>query len=580
MQNRFTSFVLLLLLPFLIQAQPKIEKITIYSPAEIATVRQQIVDSIWVPGAKTVLPTLTFSAGINPAAFKTEEYPWLGSVGSIDKLKLILKNKIESNVYILHPRVSNRLKIPIIYHGGHGGGFWEDKNWNNMSSDYAVSVYKFFLDHGFDVVCIDLPLHGVNEKSYMWDKQTGKYLITEHGDLFKLKEPFYYFFEPIKRTIDFLQKRFGYSEFAMIGLSGGGWATTVYSAIDTRIKHSYAIAGSTPLDFRTHPNDWGDLEQNYKPFYDQFNYSTLYTLAAAGEDRLHYQILLKNDQCCFAVNGEPWAKNVQVALVNLPDPGSYKFLYDTSANKHMVSSVALDSIYNNLLKYFVIKNLPFEIRIANANKDKPMLVCRMDTIVLSNVVPGEDVIHWFRDSTSLLTQNTKALRLQGPGNYFARVTNISGIDISSDTLTVGQFLPPVITRRNGRLYSSARRGNRWYLDGTLLPDLTDDNIQPKKAGIYTVNINAGMCTSQASRPFYYGSLVYPNPASDHLILQFDHAIGQLTVALTDLNGRLILTANVESYKILRFPPTVKKGIYFLKMYNGTGYNETVKVMIQ
>ena len=46
----------------------------------------------------------------------------------------------------------------------------------------------------------------------------------------------------------------------MIGLSGGGWTTTVYAAIDPRIVKSIPVAGTLPLYLRgDHYNH--DLEQ-------------------------------------------------------------------------------------------------------------------------------------------------------------------------------------------------------------------------------------------------------------------------------------------------------------------------------
>ena len=43
----------------------------------------------------------------------------------------------------------------------------------------------------------------------------------------------------------------------MIGISGGGWTTTVYPAIDTRISESFSVAGSLPLSLRNTIEDNG-----------------------------------------------------------------------------------------------------------------------------------------------------------------------------------------------------------------------------------------------------------------------------------------------------------------------------------
>ncbi|RYD72410.1 MAG: hypothetical protein EOP53_21970 [Sphingobacteriales bacterium] len=302
-----------------------------------------------------------------PESLFWDRYPWEGSVKNIDKIVIRLKNGIKSNAFILHPNNSNRLNIPIIYHGGHGGAFWEDKYWNNDNSPHPISVFKFFLDRGFDVITFDMPLIGENKTLYLLNRDTETVFIKEHADLFELREPFYYFFGPVKQTIDLLENEYGYSNFAMIGLSGGGWATTLYSAMDTRIVHSYAVAGSVPIPLRKKANDWGDEEQNNSEFYNEFNYSVLYTLAAAGPGRLHFQILNKYDQCCYAMDGEQWKGNVVAALNKVEDKGNYKFFFDTSANKHMISSVTLDTIYASLRNDFLSNSLPFQIKITGAS---------------------------------------------------------------------------------------------------------------------------------------------------------------------------------------------------------------------
>lgn len=53
----------------------------------------------------------------------------------------------------------------------------------------------------------------------------------------------------------------------MVGLSGGGWTTTDYSALDPRITLSLPVAGSLPLDVPI-GRSGRDTEQYLAPFYD------------------------------------------------------------------------------------------------------------------------------------------------------------------------------------------------------------------------------------------------------------------------------------------------------------------------
>ena len=58
-----------------------------------------------------------------------------------------------------------------------------------------------------------------------------------------------------------------------MGISGGGWVTGVYSAIDTRIEKSFPVAGTTPIFLRlNNPTNFGDYEQRVPNFYSIANY--------------------------------------------------------------------------------------------------------------------------------------------------------------------------------------------------------------------------------------------------------------------------------------------------------------------
>lgn len=65
----------------------------------------------------------------------------------------------------------------------------------------------------------------------------------------------------------------------MAGLSGGGWTTSVVTAIEPRVKRGYSVSGDIPPDVR--PIDVDCFEQLYPPF----GYRELY--AMAGDRLLH-----------------------------------------------------------------------------------------------------------------------------------------------------------------------------------------------------------------------------------------------------------------------------------------------------
>ena len=85
---------------------------------------------------------------------------------------------------------------------------------------------------------------------------------------------------------------------AVAGLSGGGWQTIFFSALDTRVKLANPVAGYSSFKTRArHTSDLGDSEQTPNDLATLADYTHLTALLA---DRA--LLLTKNakDKCCFA----------------------------------------------------------------------------------------------------------------------------------------------------------------------------------------------------------------------------------------------------------------------------------------
>ena len=87
-----------------------------------------------------------------------------------------------------------------------------------------------------------------------------------------------YFIEPVVLAINYAET-LGYTHFVMLGLSGGGWSTTLAAAIDPRIQLSFPTAGSVPFDLKVWPykgSDTGDYEQLLaRPIYAVCDYTCM-----------------------------------------------------------------------------------------------------------------------------------------------------------------------------------------------------------------------------------------------------------------------------------------------------------------
>ena len=98
--------------------------------------------------------------------------------------------------------------------------------------------------------------------------------------------PLRFFLEPTAISLNYLKQGgqtgafAAYRAFHMVGLSGGGWTTTVYAALDPTIRCSVSVAGTIPLYLRS-GGSIGDREQFEPSFYRLAGYPDLYVLGAA-----------------------------------------------------------------------------------------------------------------------------------------------------------------------------------------------------------------------------------------------------------------------------------------------------------
>jgi hypothetical protein len=73
----------------------------------------------------------------------------------------------------------------------------------------------------------------------------------------------------------------------MLGLSGGGWTTTLAAALDKRIALSVPVAGSLPFDLFDPFFDSRDWEQKpQRPIYNVTSITDLYVLGGRGHAQL------------------------------------------------------------------------------------------------------------------------------------------------------------------------------------------------------------------------------------------------------------------------------------------------------
>ena len=268
-----------------------------------------------------------------------ERYQNISNLKSIYRLDIGMEYNINSIAYLFLPENSND-KL-IIYHQGHGGDFVDGKD--NID---------FFLDKNYSVLAFSMPLLGMNNQPIIDLDHFGKIKFTNHKQLQFLESsdfsPVKFFIEPIGVSLNYLDENFDFDSYYMMGISGGGWTTVLFSAIDDRISQSYSVAGTIPIFMRSDSKNIGDYEQIIPELYAITNYLELYILNSYGDDRIHVQIFNNNDPCCFSGNiSGIYDDKINQRLIKL-DKGNFFLYIDDTHNEHKISEYSRNLILKHM----------------------------------------------------------------------------------------------------------------------------------------------------------------------------------------------------------------------------------------
>ena len=312
--------------------------IQINDELDVEQKRGDLIEFFWDVGS---LNRLQYDAELPEieSGISDSRYNNFQNLKRIDRSIVEMDYGVNSISYIFIPEESN--KKLIFYHHGHDGDFILGKN-----------TIQFFLDRNFTVIAMTMPLIGMNNQPIIEIDGFGQTKLISH-DQFRLLEsdtfnPMKFFIHPIQVNLNFLEKEYDFERYSIVGLSGGGWTSVVYSAIDDRIADSFSIAGSIPFYLRINERDIGDYEQTNVDLYKITNYLELYVLSGYGEDRKHIQIFNKNDPCCFSGYGyESYEDFIDNRLGHLGE-GSFQIFLDDTHNQHKISNTALEYIAKNI----------------------------------------------------------------------------------------------------------------------------------------------------------------------------------------------------------------------------------------
>lgn len=303
---------------------------TLDTPDDILRVRNNLIEFLWrgLP-SPFVTGSVKVEHGIVDARARG-----IRNLAVIDRYSFPMEFGLVSISY--HFKALRRNNRLIIYHEGHEGDFFRGKK-----------VIQYFLNAGYDVMAFSMPLKGMNNRPVVSLKRHGAVRLDDHDffwfvDFEKGGCAVRFFLEPVVAALNYVDT-LCYKDYSMIGISGGGWTTTMCAAIDPRIKFSFPVAGSLPIDQRS-ASELSDYENHIPALYDIANFSELYLLGSHGVNRRQVQILNRYDPVIGGgVRGKYYEKGVQNALAHL-GPGCFDVYIDESHYGHKISTTAMQHV--------------------------------------------------------------------------------------------------------------------------------------------------------------------------------------------------------------------------------------------
>lgn len=255
----------------------------------------------------------------------------------IDRLTIEMAFGLQSFVYhVRSPQPNGQL---FLYHHGHDRDPVVTRDTEQITA---------LLDAGYDVMILSMPLMNANPRQFRVETNgLGVLDISSHNHFPLLDaeldgSALQYFLEPVLVTLNYVDTQADYERYHMTGISGGGWATLVYAALDERIDNSFPVAGSLPMYLR-YDHEMIDYEYNTAELYRIANYLDLSVMASVGDGRQHVQIFNQYDPCCFS-GLRPTLFEEAVAERATELGGRYGVVIDASSTRHAISGEAVGVI--------------------------------------------------------------------------------------------------------------------------------------------------------------------------------------------------------------------------------------------
>lgn len=327
-------------------------EIRIKSAKDLEAKRKEIIHAIWneddLPSWDGVIVTCNYESPIHPN-------PCVSEVHRI-QVPVLERHALSGDTAPLRnlawhfiPQEHNgRLAI---FHMGHGCTIKADPEAGEYDNGVEALITTL-LSERFEVLAVFMP-HVTEDTCWLKHCEVMHTPVKDAPG--SVLAGLRFFLEPVIVSLNFLTGMKDYEDISMIGLSGGGWTTTLVAALDQRIAYSCSVAGTMPVYYRRN-GSIGDIEQYIPELYrDMAGYQDLYVLCSVGKERKHVQILNRYDDCCFGIaQQEPErdydadagkiASDVRNALKTIGSESSFKLKIDEKALNHQISSWTLHEV--------------------------------------------------------------------------------------------------------------------------------------------------------------------------------------------------------------------------------------------
>ena len=311
---------------------------------DILTKKEMLIKYIWFDDS---LPS---TLPVNHTTNISDELSNLKNLDRIDSFTVEMDYGMNSISYLFLANNSNN-KL-MIYHQGDDSQ--SSGSFDNHSFEEDRKIIQHFLNANYSVLIFSMVGHGMNNEPIVKLDNLGDIRLNSHEHFVLLEtekfKPIKFFLEPVIITLNQIDIDYSFDSYDMIGKNEGGWSTIVISALDDRIKNSYAVASSFPLWMSPNEKNFGGYEHHLPPLYQIANYLELYIMSAYGNERSLTLFYNEFDPCCFSgdlYQKYPFADVVNPKLKSL-DSGEFNVFIDNNQTENIVSDSTLE-IINKLL---------------------------------------------------------------------------------------------------------------------------------------------------------------------------------------------------------------------------------------